>query len=134
MIKISLLFIDKESLHIPVSLQRRSHLSIGESRGTTCGTLNGKPILEAFKVCQLIAVGSPRPGQVRDMALLTVETDGNIEERGNRRDDRTDIWRGRATNWSIKWFSVAGQSLISLLGALSHSIRSDRGTHDAIGS
>ena len=30
------------------SLQRRSHLPFGESRGATCGTLNGKPILGAF--------------------------------------------------------------------------------------
>jgi len=27
------------------TLQRRSHLPIGESRGATCGTLNGEPIL-----------------------------------------------------------------------------------------
>ena len=27
------------------TLQRRSHSPIGESRGATCGTLNGKPIL-----------------------------------------------------------------------------------------
>ena len=30
------------------TLQRRSHLPIGESRGATCGTLNGEPILGAL--------------------------------------------------------------------------------------
>jgi len=32
-------------LALEQTLQRRSHSPIGESRGATCGTLSGKPIL-----------------------------------------------------------------------------------------
>ena len=76
----------------------------------------------------------PRPDSVVDLAVISVETNDNVEQMGIPMDDRPDTWHGHNTNWANMSFSDAVRRLISSCCVLLHANGSDRGTHDAVGS
>jgi len=58
-------------------------------------------------------VESPRPDSVVDLAVVSVETNDNVEQMGIPMDDRPDTWHGHNTKWENMSFSGAVQRLIS---------------------